>query len=153
MSFTTFPCASLFVSFLSNMPNLFLLQSLCSYCCLCQNDLTSPIFRHWLHSGICSKITSSQSPELFLTTLCKHHLTTPLLPSSQCISFSPLFLSDDSMCICYVHSHFSTLEYKLRRVGALSDSAIHFCYHPPEWHLVGSHMVGACIPSLFQAIF
>lgn len=65
--------------FLLNMPNLFLLQSLCSCCYICRLTWISPILRCSVHSAICSKVTSSKSPESFLITLSKtpfHHYPT-----------------------------------------------------------------------------
>lgn len=111
LSLKTFLCAPLFavLFFLFNMPNLFLLQSLCDCCYLCQNNLTpTPILGHSPHLGVCSKVTSSQSPSP--SPYLKHYPTTPLFTPSHCFSMLLTYTNWwHSVCVCaqsiLVHSY------------------------------------------------
>lgn len=127
---TTFLCAPLFPFFLLKMPNLFLLQSVCSYFYLCRMPwppqssdaqfIQLPVQSH-----------SFQSPESFLITLSKtpfHHY--PILHLFILFSFLPLILTDAIVC---VHSHFCTLEYKLMRAGLCQT---HSSLFPVPWMIL-----------------
>lgn len=123
-----------FASFLFNMQNRSCFRG---FAVAAKNDLISSVLRCSLHSGICSKVTSSQSPESFLITVSKQH---PSIPLPFFHSALPLYyLSEGTtlcapVCMCVCSLPFSTLGNTLRRVRALSDSSI--SYEHPALYLV-----------------